>query len=56
MLIRKYAARDLAEMIKIWNAVVEEGISFPQEEALELSNGMEFSIHKATVELRKRTE
>ena len=42
MLIRKYAARDLAEMIKIWNAVVEEGIAFPQEEALELSNGMEF--------------
>ena len=34
MLIRKYAARDLAEMIKIWNAVVEEGIAFPQEEAL----------------------
>ena len=37
MLIRKYAARDLAEMIKIWNAVVEEGIAFPQEEALERS-------------------
>ncbi len=42
MLIRKYAVSDLEEMIKIWNEVVEEGIAFPQEEALELSNGMEF--------------
>ena len=42
MLIRGYTARDLTEMIKIWNAVVEEGIAFPQEEALERSSGMEF--------------
>ena len=42
MLIRKYAARDLREMMKIWNAVVEEGAAFPQEETLEWSNGMDF--------------
>ncbi len=29
MLIRKYAARDLKEMMKIWNAAVEEGAAFP---------------------------
>ncbi|NBH28509.1 GNAT family N-acetyltransferase [Lachnospiraceae bacterium] len=42
MLIRKYIAKDLTEMIRIWNAVVEEGIAFPQEETLGLSNGMDF--------------
>ncbi len=42
MVIRKYLTKDLTEMIKIWNAVVEEGIAFPQEETLELSNGTEF--------------
>lgn len=53
MLIRKYIAKDLTEMIRIWNAVVEEGIAFPQEETLGLSNGMDFSLHKATAQLRK---
>ena len=29
--IRPYEERDLPEMIKIWNEVVEEGIAFPQD-------------------------
>ncbi len=42
MIIRKYAERDLPEIIRIWNEVVEEGIAFPQEELLNLKSGAEF--------------
>lgn len=42
MLIRKYTENDLAEMIHIWNAVVEEGIAFPQENVLDQSSGTDF--------------
>ncbi|WP_026508572.1 hypothetical protein [Butyrivibrio sp. MC2013] len=30
--IRKYTEKDLTEIIRIWNEVVDEGIAFPQEE------------------------
>lgn len=42
IVIRKYQEKDLSEMIKIWNEVVEEGIAFPQEELLTLESGAEF--------------
>ena len=42
MVIRKYIDRDLPEMIRIWNEVVEEGIAFPQEELLDEESGAEF--------------
>lgn len=42
MLIRTYTENDLTEMIHIWNAVVEEGIAFPQENALAPSSGADF--------------
>lgn len=42
MLIREYTENDLSEMIKIWNAVVEEGIAFPQEETIDISSGAIF--------------
>lgn len=42
MIIREYEQRDMNEMITIWNEVVEEGIAFPQEECLDLKNGMAF--------------
>ena len=32
VIIRKYESRDIADMVKIWNSVVEDGIAFPQEE------------------------
>ena len=34
MIIRKYVDRDLPEIIRIWNEVVEEGIALSQEELL----------------------
>lgn len=40
--IRAYEKKDLSEMIKIWNEIVEEGIAFPQEEILTAETGKEF--------------
>lgn len=42
MLIREFQKSDLGKMIGIWNAIVEEGIAFPQEETLTLKTGYEF--------------
>ena len=41
-MVRKYEARDLAEMIRIWNEVVGEGMAFPQEEYLTAETGAAF--------------
>ncbi|MBR1429612.1 GNAT family N-acetyltransferase [Ruminococcus sp.] len=40
--VEKYSSADLADMIRIWNEVVEEGIAFPQEELLDENSGREF--------------
>ena len=40
--IRPYRPSDLADMIRIWNEVVEEGVAFPQEECLDLESGRAF--------------
>ncbi|MBQ6251708.1 GNAT family N-acetyltransferase [Ruminococcus sp.] len=40
--VEKYSSADLADMIRIWNEVVEEGIAFPQEELLDETGGREF--------------
>lgn len=42
MIVRQYQAKDLPEMIRIWNEVVEEGIAFPQEETLDIESGAVF--------------
>lgn len=42
--IREYTAKDLQEMIRIWNEVVEEGIAFPQEECLTEATGKAFFL------------
>ncbi|MBR1741642.1 MAG: GNAT family N-acetyltransferase [Lachnospiraceae bacterium] len=42
MEVRKYEAKDLPEMIRIWNEVVEEGVAFPQEELLTEKSGAGF--------------
>lgn len=42
MIIRNYVDRDLPEIIRIWNEVVEEGIAFPQEKLLNSKSGAEF--------------
>ena len=40
--IREYLDSDLADMIHIWNEVVEDGIAFPQEECLDNVSGRTF--------------
>lgn len=40
--VEKYSSADLADMIRIWNQVVEEGVAFPQEELLDETSGREF--------------
>jgi len=40
--IRKYTEKDLTEIIRIWNEVVDEGIAFPQEELLNRETGSKF--------------
>ena len=42
MNIRQFRDSDLAQMIAIWNEVVEEGIAFPQEELLTIETGRDF--------------
>lgn len=42
IIIRSYDDRDLPDMIRIWNEVVEEGIAFPQEESLDEGSGKAF--------------
>ena len=42
IVIKEYTSRELVEMIKIWNDVVEDGVAFPQEEVLDLKTGAEF--------------
>ena len=42
IIIREYENNDLSEMKDIWNSIVEDGISFPNEEKLTLENAAEF--------------
>ena len=42
ILVRGYEEKDLEEMIRIWNEVVEDGIAFPQEELLNQETGKAF--------------
>ncbi len=42
MKIRAYTEKDIPEMIRIWNQVVEEGVAFPQEDCLTEQTGSEF--------------
>lgn len=37
--IREYREEDLADMCRIWNEVVEDGIAFPQTDALDEEEG-----------------
>ena len=36
IVIRAYTEKDLPAMVEIWNQVVEDGVAFPQEDALTL--------------------
>lgn len=40
--VRKYEEKDLSDLIRIWNEVVEDGVAFPQEEYLNEETGRNF--------------
>lgn len=40
--IREYRDTDLPDMLPVWNSIVEQGIAFPQLEALDLESGRDF--------------
>ena len=42
MIIRKYTNQGLIDMLKIWNDIVEEGNTFPQEDYLNNDSGADF--------------
>jgi ribosomal protein S18 acetylase RimI-like enzyme len=42
IVVRAYKEQDLEAMRYIWNEVVEEGVAFPQEEALDEQSGRAF--------------
>lgn len=42
MKIREFESKDVADMIRIWNQVVDEGVAFPQEDDLSLEDGEKF--------------
>ena len=42
IIIRGFEEKDIKETIEIWNAVVEDGVAFPQMEPLDETSGMEF--------------
>lgn len=42
MLIREFQKQDIPQMNAIWNAVVEDGNAFPQEEFLDEKKGNDF--------------
>lgn len=51
--VREYEEADLAQMIRIWNEVVEDGEAFPQEEELTEETGREFLRPRLTAEWRR---
>lgn len=40
--VTEYKERDIAQMVQIWNEIVEQGIAFPQVEPLTLESGRQF--------------
>jgi L-amino acid N-acyltransferase YncA len=42
MIVREYRDADVADMVRIWNKVVEDGVAFPQEDYLDMESGKEF--------------
>ena len=42
MTVREYKDSDVADMVRIWNRVVEDGVAFPQEDYLDEESGKAF--------------
>ncbi len=47
MEIQAYTQKDLADMLQIWNEVVEAGMAFPQMEKLGMESGAAFFVEQS---------
>lgn len=56
VIIRKFKAEDVDEMVRIWNEVVEEGIAFPQENFLDNTSGRDFFTAQSYCAVAEETE
>ena len=54
--IRANEEKDLSEMIRIWNEVVEDGVAFPQEELLTAETGKDFFAQQTYSAVAQDTE
>lgn len=52
--VRKFQEKDIPDMVRIWNEVVEEGVAFPQTEYLALETGKAFLKSRAGAESRRK--
>ena len=56
IVIRKYTEKDVPAMCGIWNEVVEDGVAFPQEEALNGKTGSDFFASQTYCAVAEETE
>lgn len=56
VIIRKFKAEDVDEMVRIWNEVVEEGVAFPQENFLDSTSGRDFFALQSYCAVAEETE
>lgn len=56
IIIRPYESTDLPAMIAIWNAIVEEGNAFPQEECLTVESGEQFFAEQSYCGVAEHTK
>lgn len=54
--IREFKEKDIPEMIRIWNEIVEEGVAFPQEEYLDEVSGKVFFSSQSYTAVAEDTE
>ena len=47
IVIRPFQREDIADAVRIWNQVVEDGVAFPQTELLDEVSGMEFFLEQS---------
>jgi L-amino acid N-acyltransferase YncA len=54
--IREYTKEDCSAAMEIWNAVVREGIAFPQDEELTEGNANEFFLSQSYTGIAEETQ
>lgn len=55
IIVRGCTPADLPNMVRIWNEVVEEGVAFPQTQALTMDSGREFFAQQSYCGVAEQT-